>query len=108
MPCSLDVSAEDTTTNVSVNPCQKPMRPMIERIEKFSKQGEMILDLCSGTGRTTAACAVTNWNCTSLDTDELQWHLIPRRLQSAKGYCNEHVDTDTGRTSLHTTSTDMI
>jgi hypothetical protein len=31
----------------------------------------------------------------------------PGRLQSAKAYCDEHVDPDTGRTSLHTTSTDM-
>ena len=100
------VPAEDTTANVSVNPCQKPMRLMIELIEKFSKQGEMILDLCSGTGTTAVACAVTNRSCTSLETDELQWRLIPGRLQSAKAYCDDHVDPDTGRTSLHTTSTD--
>jgi DNA modification methylase len=101
------VSAEDTVANVRlINPCQKPMRLMIELIENFSKQGDMILDLCSGTGTTAVACAVTNRSCTSLETYELQWRLIPRRLQSAKGYCDEHVDTDTGRTSLHTTSTD--
>jgi DNA modification methylase len=78
------VPAEDSVANVSLNPCQKPMRLMIELIEKFSKQGEMILDLCSGTGTTVVACAVTNRSCTSLETDELQFRLIPRRLQSAK------------------------
>jgi hypothetical protein len=54
------VPAEGTVANVSLNPCQKPMRLLIELIEKFSKQGEMILDLCSGTGTTAVACAVTN------------------------------------------------
>jgi DNA modification methylase len=82
------------------------MRLLIELIEKFSKQGEMILDLCSRTGTTAVACAVTNRNCTSLEIDEQQWRLIPGRLQSAKAYCDEHVDPDTGRKSLHTTSTD--
>jgi hypothetical protein len=98
------VSAEGNSGNVTLNPCQKPMRLMIELIKKFSKQGNMILDLFSGTGTTVVACAVANRSCTSLETDELQWRLIPRRLQSAKGYCDEYVDTDTGRTSLHTTS----
>jgi hypothetical protein len=96
------VPAEDTATNVSLNPCQKPMHLLIELIEKFSKQGEMILDLCSGTGTTDVACAVTNRNCTSLETYELQWRLIPGRLQSARAYCDEQVNPDTGRTSLHT------
>ena len=97
------VPAENTAANVSLNPCQKPMRLLIELIEKFSKPGERILDLCSGTGTTAVACAVTNRNCTSL---ELQWRLIPGRLQSAKAYCDEHVNPDTGRTSLHNISTD--
>ena len=100
------VSAENTSGNVTLNPCQKPMRLLIELIEKFSKQGDMILDLCSGTGTTAVACAVTNRSCTSLETDELQFRLIPRRLQSAKSYCDGHVNPDTGRTSLHTTTTD--
>ena len=98
------VPAEDTASNVSLNPCQKPMRLLIELIEKFSKPGEMILD--SGTGTTAVACAVTNRNCTSLESHELQWRLIPGRLQAAKSYCEEHVNADTGRTSLHTSSTD--
>jgi site-specific DNA-methyltransferase (adenine-specific) len=102
------VSGENTSGNVTLNPCQKPMRLLIELIEKFSKPGDMILDLCSGTGTTAVACAVTNRSCTSLETDELQWRLIPRRWQSAKGYCDEHVATDTGRSSLHTTSTDRV
>jgi hypothetical protein len=99
------VPAKGTVANVSLNPCQKPMRILIELIETFSKQGEMILDLCCGTGTTVVACAVTNRSCTSLETDELQWRLIPRCLQSAKGYCDVHVDTDTGRTRLHTSAT---
>ena len=82
------------------------MRLLIELIEKFSKPGERILDLCSGTGTTAVACALTNRNCTSLESYELQWRLIPGRLQSAKAYCEEHVNADTGRTSLHTSSTD--
>jgi DNA modification methylase len=82
------------------------MRLLIELIENFPKKGDIILDLCSGTGTTAVACAVTNRSCTSLETDELQWRLIPRRLQSAKGYCDELVNPDTGRTSLHTTTTD--
>ena len=100
------VPSENTSANVTLNPCQKPMRLLIELIEKFSKPGERILDLCSGTGTTAVACAVTNRNCTSLESHELQWRLIPGRLQSAKAYCDKHVNTDTGRTSLHTSSTD--
>ena len=88
------VSAENTSGNVNLNPCQKPM------------PGDMILDLCSGTGTTAVACAVTNRSCTSLETDELQCRLIPRRLQSAKSYCDEHVNNETGRVSLHTKTTD--
>jgi DNA modification methylase len=100
------VPSENTAANVTLNPCQKPMRLLIELIEKFSKPGERILDLCSGTGTTAVACAVTNRNCTSLESHELQWRLIPGRLQAAKSYCEEHVNPDTGRTSLHTSSTD--
>ena len=100
------VSGENTSGNVTLNPCQKPMRLLIELIEKFSKPGDMILDLCSGTGTTAVACAVTNRSCTSLETDELQCRLIPRRLQSAKSYCDDNVNTETGRVSLHTKTTD--
>ena len=38
------VPAENTAASVSLNPCQKPMRLLIELIEKFSKPGERILD----------------------------------------------------------------
>ena len=78
------VPSENTAANVTLNPCQNPMRLLIELIEKFSKPGERILDLCSGTGTTAVACAVTNRNCTSLESHELQWRLIPGRLHGCE------------------------
>jgi hypothetical protein len=57
---------------------------MIELIKKFSKQGEMIIDLCSGTDMTAVASAIPNRSCTSLETDELQWRLIPGRFAECK------------------------
>jgi DNA modification methylase len=78
------VPADDTTANVSLNPCQKPMHLMIELIKKFSKQGDMIIDLCSGTDMTAVASAIPNRSCMSLKTYELQWCLIPGRFAECK------------------------
>ena len=77
---------ESGTSNVPVNPCQKPWRLYHKLIEHFSVAGDHVLDLCSGTGRAAVACLLSNRDCTSVENNAfqiLQANFRIEELQSA-------------------------
>ena len=55
-PVKLQKVGTDTEIGVTLNPCQKPMRLIMEIIYQLSKIESNVLDLCSGTGTAAVGC----------------------------------------------------
>jgi 16S rRNA G966 N2-methylase RsmD len=87
-------------SSVILNPCQKPWRLIQRFIEYFTVPNDSVLDLCSGTGTTAVACLASNRNCVCLETDDVQFLLMPKRLTAAQARIREATDETTHRVKL--------
>ena len=85
---------------VVLNPCQKPWRLIQRFIEYFTLPDDTVLDLCSGTGTTALACLLTNRNCISIESDEVQFLLLPTRLTQAQSRVRSVIHDETHRAEL--------
>lgn len=83
-----------------LNPCQKPWRLIQRFIEYFTVPNDNVLDLCSGTGTTALACFLSNRNCTSLETDKVQFLMLPKRLVAAQARIRDTTIEETHRAAL--------
>jgi site-specific DNA-methyltransferase (adenine-specific) len=83
-----------------LNPCQKPWRLIQRFIEYFTVPNDNVLDLCSGSGTTALACFLSNRNCTSLEKDQVQFLMLPKRLVQAQGRIRDITLDDTHRANL--------
>ena len=107
-PVKLQKVGTDTEVDVTLNPCQKPMRLIMKFIHQFSKIGSNVLDLCSGTGTAAVACVLLNRNCTSIENDQLQFSLLPSRVNVAYNHCRSNINSETGRSSIHKKGVDAL
>jgi DNA modification methylase len=82
-PSRLQNVATEAEVNVTLNPCQKPMLLIMKIIHEFSKIGNNVLDLCSGTGTAVVACMLLNRNCTSVENEQIHFSLLPSRVNVA-------------------------
>ena len=57
----------------NVNHGQKPLNLIAYFVNHFSTRGGMVLDLCSGTGTTSAACFLLGRKCVGFEIDEKQY-----------------------------------
>jgi DNA modification methylase len=83
-----------------LNPCQKPWRLIHRLIEYFTVPDDHVLDLCSGSGTTALTCFLSNRNCTSLESDQVQFLMMPKRLVGAQARVREATDENTHRACL--------
>jgi DNA modification methylase len=74
----------------------------------LKKIGSNVLDLCSGTGTAAVACVLLNRNCTSIENDQLQFSLLPSRLNVAYNHCRSNINSVTGRSSIHKKGVDAL
>jgi methylase of polypeptide subunit release factors len=84
------------------------MRLMMKIIHQFSKIGSNVLDLCSGTGTAAVGCMLANRNCTSIENDQIQFSLLPSRVNIAYNHCRTQINTETGRSPIHKKGMDAL
>ncbi|HFL3696502.1 TPA: site-specific DNA-methyltransferase [Clostridioides difficile] len=53
-----------------IHPCQKPLNLLQYLINTYTREGELVLDNCFGSGRTGVACATTNRRFIGIEKDE--------------------------------------
>ena len=72
---------------------QKPLK-LIERIvQQFSKEGDIVLDNCMGSGTTGVACVNTNRNFIGIEIDKTYFSIAEKRILDAE-YKNNMVKVD--------------
>jgi tRNA1(Val) A37 N6-methylase TrmN6 len=69
-------------------------------INQFSKIWSNVLDLCSGTGTAAVACMLLNRNCTSVENEQIQFSLLPSRVNQAYNHCRQNLNMETGRSPI--------
>jgi DNA modification methylase len=107
-PSRLQKVATEAEVDATLNPCQKPKRLIMKIIHQFSKIESSVLDLCSGTGTVAVACMLLNRNCTSIENEQIQFSLLPSRVNVAYNHCRTHINTETGRSPIHKKGVDAL
>ena len=67
-----------------VHPTQKPVQLIEYLIETYTKEGEIVLDFCVGSGTTGVACVNTNRNFIGIEKDEGYFKIAQDRIQAAQ------------------------
>lgn len=62
------------------HPTQKPLKLMMDLIEKHSNPGDLVLDSFAGTGTVGEACEILNRDYILIEKDENYFELIKQRL----------------------------
>jgi site-specific DNA-methyltransferase (adenine-specific) len=68
--------------NNSIHPTQKPVELMEYLINTYTKEGEMILDNCAGSGTTGIACINTNRNYILIEKEQKYFDIINKRIEN--------------------------
>lgn len=66
----------------TVHPTQKPIPLMEEIVKTFSKENEIVLDCCMGSGSTGVACLNTNRRFIGIEKDEKYFKISCERLEN--------------------------
>jgi len=66
------------------HPTQKPLKLMKRIIEKYTKEGDTILDCFMGSGTTGVACVNLNRNFIGIEIDEGYFKIAEKRINEAK------------------------
>ena len=82
------------------------MRLIMKIIHQFSKIGSNVLDLCSGTA--AVAYMLLNRNCTSIENEQIQFSLLPSRVNVAYNHCRQNLNIETGRSPIHKKVVDAL
>ncbi|KAL3695628.1 hypothetical protein R1sor_009704 [Riccia sorocarpa] len=77
------------------NVYQKSQKVITQLIEDYSKPGDWVLDLCSGSGTTLVCALLAGRNCIAVEKDERQFMFLPSRvmLVSQKKLPNADLET---------------
>lgn len=62
------------------HPTQKPLKLIMDLVEKHSNPGDLVLDSFAGTGTVGEACQILNRNFILIEKDEKYFELIKQRL----------------------------
>src|SRR5574344_671187 len=75
---------KDNYEPVRYHPTQKPLKLFQFCLQKFSKEGDLILDCFSGSGTTAIACHNLNRNFICIEKDYDYWKASVERLENAQ------------------------
>lgn len=68
----------------TVHPTQKPVDLLEYLIKTYTKENELVLDNCMGSGSTGVACVNTNRNFIGIELDEKYFNIAKERIEEAK------------------------
>jgi site-specific DNA-methyltransferase (adenine-specific) len=78
-----DFKSTDSTKNL--HPTQKPIELMEYLVKTYTKEGDMVLDNCMGSGTTGLACKKTYRNFLGIEKDKHYFDVAVRRISE---YCH--------------------
>lgn len=68
-----------------VHPCQKPTDLLEYLIKTYTKEGDVVLDNCMGSGSTGVACVNTKRNFIGIELDKKYFDVAKQRMEESKG-----------------------
>ena len=68
-------------TNKQLHPTQKPVALLEYLIKTYTKDGDIVLDNCMGSGSTGVACVNTNRKFIGMELDEKYFDIASRRIE---------------------------
>lgn len=68
----------------AIHPTQKPVKLLEYLIRTYTKEGEVVLDSCSGSGSTAIACLNTNRKYICIEKDEEIWKKSIERVKEKR------------------------
>ena len=71
-----------------MHPTQKPVELFEYLIKTYTKENDIVLDNCSGSGTTGIACINTNRNYILIEKDETYYNLAKQRIENHKNNLN--------------------
>ena len=74
----------NTEKSKSVHPCQKPIKLLMYLIQTYTKENEIVLDFCFGSGSCGVACVNTNRDFVGIEKDENYFKIGKERIEKAK------------------------
>ena len=78
------VAASYTGDKFTGHKSQKPISLMVELLEKFTNEGDTVLDPFLGSGTTAVACAQTGRNCVGIEIDKDYYDIACQRVAEAQ------------------------
>jgi DNA modification methylase len=79
-PRSVQRISRGTKGNKKLHPTQKPVELMEFLIKTYSNEGDLVLDICAGSGTIGVACHNTNRNCIMMEKDATFYKVMQDRL----------------------------
>ena len=67
-----------------LHPTQKPVALLEYLIKTYTKEGDIVLDNCMGSGSTGVACVNTNRGFIGIELDENYFEIAEKRIENAK------------------------
>jgi site-specific DNA-methyltransferase (adenine-specific) len=67
-----------------IHPTQKPVKLFEYLIKTYSKEGNLILDCCAGSGTTAVACLNSNRRYTCIEKEQFYFEVMKQRVASNK------------------------
>ncbi len=67
--------------NITVHPTQKPVALFEYLIKTYTKEGDIVLDNCMGSGTTGVACVNTNRNFIGIELDDKYFEIAKQRIE---------------------------
>ena len=66
-----------------LHPTQKPIKLLEYLIKTYTKDGDLILDNCMGSGSTGVACVNTNRKFIGIELDDTYFEIAKERIEKA-------------------------
>ena len=78
------VSASFTGDEYTGHPSQKPIKLLVDLVERYTNKGDTILDPFMGSGTTGVACVQTNRNFIGIEIEPKYYDIAERRIKEAQ------------------------
>lgn len=80
----IKISRDNITKGKSFHPTQKPVKLLEYLIKTYTKENDIVLDNCMGSGSTGVACVNTKRDFIGMELDEEYFRIAEKRIQEAQ------------------------
>ena len=80
--------------DITIHPTQKPLKLLLEIIDKYTKEDDLIVDFFSGSGSTLEACQIRNRKYIGFENNKEYYNKIINRLNGVNPLGQSSIFTD--------------